>query len=285
MATGDEATVLAAAFDALGLGPSPPGVVVLADRPGRRRVARVGDIVVKAFSSAERSAWRREVAGLGAVAGWAFAPRVVATGERYCAVRWIDGVVPMDGPADEVTVHAAIGPVLAALHEVAPGGLAPWPVVDRLLARLAHPPPACPAALAADVARLVRPLLPLVTTDRFVHGDWGTANVLVGADDPTRVVAVIDFEDAHLGDAAEDFAWPVLAGPASDEVGAMARSYAARRSLGPHGVERLVVAGVEKCLDVLGWSMAPATQARFHDRCRRTLEELTAGSWPVWPTG
>lgn len=107
------------------------------------------------------------------------------------------------------------------------------------------------------------------------------ANVLVRPDDPARIVAIIDFEDAHRGDEAEDFAWQVLAGPTSTQLTAMAATYG--RALGPHAVERLVVAGAEKCLDVLGWTLSGPDGPRFRERCVATLDQLVAGPWPAWP--
>ena len=277
MPAGDEVEALDDALATLGAGAGE----VLADHPGRRRVVRAGDVVVKAFASVERAAWARELAGLRAVAGAGLAVELAGAGPRWTATRWVDGVVPMDQAVGTTEIHSALGPALAALHAVDAADLLPWSVVERVRSRLADPPAACPAALAADVDTLLRPLLPLVGDGAFVHGDWGTANVLVRRDDPTAVLVVIDFEDAHRGDPAEDFKWQVLAGPSSDEFAAMASSY--RRPLGPHATERLVVAGAELCLDVLGWSLAEPHRTRFHDRCRRTLDELVAGAWPEWP--
>lgn len=279
MGSGDEAEVLAAALATLGREVDE----VLAVQKGRRRVVRAGDVVVKAFASVEEAAWRREVAGLRALAGTGLAVEPVAVGERWTATRHVPGTtVPMRLGVDEGAIHRSLGPWLAALHAVAPAGLAPWSVVDRLRSRLAAPPPGCPPALAAAAGRLVEPWLGLVVDDAFVHGDWGTANVLVRPEAPTEVVVAIDLEDAHRGDPAEDFAWPVLAGPGGPpQQAAMAATYG--RSLGPHAVERLVVCGVEKCLDVLGWTLSGAEGARFHGRCRQTLEELVAGVRPPAP--
>ena len=207
-------------------------------------------------------------------------------GDGWSATRVLDGIVPMSTEVEEVAIHRAIGPPLAALHAVAPDGLPEWSVVDRLRAHLAAPPATCPPALARAVSSLVDPLLGAVTAPvGFVHGDWGTANVLVDPAALTRVLAVIDFEDAHAGDAAEDFKWQVLAGPTSDQFTAMAQTYvAAGGDLGADAVERLVVAGAELCLDVLGWSnLSPPVAERFHGRCRQTLEELVGGAWPTWP--
>lgn len=280
MPGGDEAAVLEDALRDLGLA----GIdTVLADHPGRRRVVRAGDVVIKAFAALETPAWARELAGLRALAGTGLAVELAASGRRWTATRWLDGVVPMDEAVANAAIHAALGPTLAALHGVDAGDLAPWPVVDRVRQRLAEAPSTCPSALATDVARMLAPLLPLVADGAFVHGDWGTANVLVRRDDPTAILAVIDLEDAHRGDAAEDFKWPVLAGPASEEYIAMAAAYG--RDLGRHAVERLVVAGAELCLDVLGWELSEPARSRFHGRCRQTLEELVAGAWPEWPHG
>jgi hypothetical protein len=286
--SGDEAAVLGAALVAVGadLG----DVEELAVQKGRRVVVRTGGLVVKAFASVEADAWARERSGLRALAGSAgrgLGVELVADGEGWVATRYLPGTdAPMRLGVGEAEVHRALGPVLARLHDVAPVGMAPWSVADRLRARLADPPAGCPTALAADVGRMVVPLLGLVVDGTFVHGDWGTANVLVRVDDPAEVVAVMDLEDAHTGDPAEDFAWPVLAGPAGPEavqLPAMASTYG--RSLGPHAVERLVVCGAEKCLDVLGWTLSGEQGARFFDRCRRTLEELVAGRWPEAPGG
>lgn len=284
MSGADEVEVLASALAALGL--AEHEVTVLADHAGRRRVVRAGDVVVKAFAPVEEAAWRREVAGLRAVAGRSWAPEVAGTGERWTATKFIDAVVPMNEGVDNAAIHTAIGPALAALHDVEPNGLAPWPLADRIRAFVAAPPPACPPALAAAVGRLVEPLLPLVRDGGFVHGDWGTANVLVHPDRLTEVIAVIDFEDAHAGDPAEDGKWQVLSGPTSEDLVAMGAAYrSAGGDLGPHATERLVVAGAELCLDVLGWANLSLPVAdRFHTRCRQTLEELVAGTWPVWTT-
>ena len=45
-----------------------------------------------------------------------------------------------------------------------------------------------------------------------------------------------------------------------------------------------VVAGAELCLDVLGWQLEGETAERFWARCRQTLDELVAGTWPAWPS-
>lgn len=283
MGSGDEDEVRAAAVAALGIHGGDEGdLEVLAVQKGRRVAVRRGTVVIKAFDPSEVAAFDRERAGLAAVAGRGLAVELVASGERWVATRYVGGTtVPMHLDVGEVAIHHALGRSLARLHDVPPAGLAPWSVVDRLRGRVADPPPRCPPGLAAAVGRMVEPLLGLVADGTFVHGDWGTANVLVRPEAPTEVVAIVDFEDAHRGDAAEDFAWQVLAGPVGPQIAAMTSTYG--RSLGPHPDERLVVAGAEKCLDVLGWTLSGDRGPRFHERCRATLEELVDGTWPPAP--
>lgn len=48
--------------------------------------------------------------------------------------------------------------------------------------------------------------------DTIVHGDLGPEHILVEGD---HVSGVIDFGDTHLGDAANDLAWPLYGAPAA----------------------------------------------------------------------
>ncbi|MEV4124485.1 phosphotransferase [Nocardia sp. NPDC049707] len=57
--------------------------------------------------------------------------------------------------------------------------------------------------------------------DTVVHGDLGPEHVLV---DGGRLAGVIDFGDVHLGDAANDLAWP-LYGASTDFADAVADAY------------------------------------------------------------
>jgi aminoglycoside phosphotransferase (APT) family kinase protein len=257
---------------------------VLAEHPGRRIVVRSGELVVKVFEPAEQGAFEREAAGLRALAGTGLSVPLVEVGERWVATTSVAGVMAMGAEVENAGIHAAIGGWLARLHAVGPLGLPAWPVVDRLRALLDSPPAAtCPPALAAAVGRLVEPLLGAVVDGAFVHGDWGTANVLVDPTDRLRVLAIMDFEDSHHGDPAEDVKWQVLAGPTSEELVSMRSSYvAAGGRLGADAVERLVVAGAEICLEVLGWDLRGEARGRMHGRCLATLDELVAGVWPDW---
>ncbi|HWI05308.1 MAG TPA: phosphotransferase [Acidimicrobiales bacterium] len=261
-------------------------LLVLADHPGRRQVVRAGDTVVKAFAPSERPAWRREVAALRALTGTALAPALVGTGPLWTATMWVDGVDATGLAGDILAVHRCLGAWLARIHLVKPAGMLDLSVVDRLREHLADPPTPCPDALARALRTTIEPWVPLVCGGRrvFVHGDWGTSNVLFAAAASPRVAAVIDFEDAHVGDPAEDFRWQVLAGPDSTEYTAMSSAYTlAGGTLGPNAAERLALAGVELCLDALRWEMPREQRVLLRERCLHTLDDVVSGRLPEPP--
>ena len=260
--------------------------VVLADQPGRRCVVRIGDLVVKAVAPSEHAAWRREESGLRAMIGAGMAAPLVASGPLWTATGWVEGVSPAHCALDMVNLHRSLGEHLARLHEVGPTGMGPWPVADRLAALLEAPPACCPPSLVRGIARMVGPWmrLPAAAMQRYVHGDWGTSNVLVHPRDTTIMLTVVDFEDSHIGDPAEDFRWQVLAGPQSVEHSAMRIGYGnAGRTLGPDASERLALSGAELCLDMLRWDAPGDRVVAFHNRCLQTLDELVSGQLPEAP--
>ena len=88
--------------------------VVLADHPGRRRVVRVGGIVVKAFAPIEAMACQREACGLRATAGTGLAVELIASGPLWTATRWVEGVDPMLVDVDPDAIHGSPGRLLGA---------------------------------------------------------------------------------------------------------------------------------------------------------------------------
>jgi aminoglycoside phosphotransferase len=267
---GDEVEAQRAACDALAL--SAPDL--LRDLPGRRRVLRAGDVVLKAFATAELYAWLRERAGLRALQGTGLAPDLLSEGERWVAVSWIESEPPED---NEQMVHEALGRWLRRLHDVSPDGLVPWPLADRLRHHLQSPPPGCSQDLAADVAAAAQGWLPHLREETFVHGDWGDSNVLSAVDEPARILCIIDFEDVRVGDAAEDFKWQAMTGPTSTMLPPMLDSYG---DLGPRAGERLAAATAEHCLEVLGWGGSGSGRARTESVCLPTLRALADGWLP-----
>ncbi|HWG56218.1 MAG TPA: phosphotransferase family protein [Gaiellaceae bacterium] len=100
--------------------------------------------------------------------------------------------------ADELAkIHAVPPARLPFLHEVDP--------VARFYEELdsvGEPHPAIELGLHWVKERLPRHREPVV-----LHGDWRIGNVAVDAD---GLVAVLDWEFAHLGDPAEDLCWPLV---------------------------------------------------------------------------
>jgi aminoglycoside phosphotransferase (APT) family kinase protein len=95
---------------------------------------------------------------------------------------------------------------LARIHAIPPLDFLPrGDVVARFLAELdsvGEPHPALEYGLA-----WVRGRLPGSRDPVFLHGDWRIGNLAV---DRTGIVAVLDWEFAHVGDPVEDVAWPLV---------------------------------------------------------------------------
>ena len=257
------------------------GGELMRDLPGRRRVVRYGDVVVKALAPVERAAWSRELAGLRALHHSDLAPSLIASGERWTATEWVEGMPPGSLEFEEGPMHRVLGEALARLHDRPPDELPEWSVADRLQERFDDPPAACPAELLRGVRDLTAGWLPLLRHDAFVHGDWGTSNVLVRADHPMDVLAIIDFEDAHIGDPAEDFRWQAMAGPTSTQLPSMLAGYG--RDLGRDSAQRIGIAAAELCLEMLGWDLPEPERSRSHGAGRATLRALVDGWRPGRP--
>ncbi len=248
---------------------------LLKDLPGRRRIVRYGELVVKAFATAEAEAFERERAGLQALGATGLAPALVSHGERWVAIDWLDGEPIEEGDDD---VHRSLGRWLSRLHAVDPADLPTWPLADRLRATLANPPDSCPADLVPALGEAADRWILHLRRDTFVHGDWGDSNVLANSTDPVDICAIIDFEDCHMGDAAEDFRWQAMTGPASTMLAPMLQAYG---DLGPHAGERIAAATTELIVDALGWSSEPQYIERTQRNCLPTLRALIDGWLPA----
>ncbi len=112
---------------------------------------------------------------------------------------------------DEPYAHARsvlvsqLGEAAALLHAVAPesvpglGEVHPLQKYREVLDLLGHHSPTFELAFRWLDAHRPKPIDPVI-----VHGDFRLGNVIV---QPTGLVAVLDWELAHLGDPAEDLGW------------------------------------------------------------------------------
>ena len=106
------------------------------------------------------------------------------------------------------------GRILARIHaiDVAATGL------DKVLARI-RPAEAVelhwqryreygtPQPMIDYTARWLIDNLPPATTPALVHNDFRNGNLMISPDCPTGVVAVLDWETAHIGDPMRDLGW------------------------------------------------------------------------------
>ncbi len=111
-----------------------------------------------------------------------------------------------------------LGEQLARIHRLA--------LTHPAVVALPHPPPGIAPALAALesatqhlwklgephpalelAARWLRQHAPAATEAVLVHGDFRVGNLMIG---PEGLRGVFDWEFAHVGDAAEDLAWPCV---------------------------------------------------------------------------
>jgi aminoglycoside phosphotransferase (APT) family kinase protein len=151
--------------------------------------------------------------------------------------------------------------------------------VERMAAELAtvdEPHPAIEYGLAWLRERRPNPL-----PDVVCHGDFRIGNVAV---DHGGVVALLDWEFAHLGDPRDDLAWPL---PRAWRFGADARHVGGVGELEPYVARYNELTGLDVSpeelywWEVLGnvkWAVGCLTQARRHlDRVDRSVELAVLG--------
>jgi aminoglycoside phosphotransferase (APT) family kinase protein len=132
----------------------------------------------------------------------------------------------------------------------------------RQLWALGEPHPALELA-----ARWLYKYAPACATPVLVHGDFRIGNLLVG---PDGLRGVIDWEFAHVGDPAEDLAWPCVRSWrfGHDEqrlggIGGFEEFYQAYLAAGGRAVDRQAMAYWE-ILGNLRWAVGCIAQANRH---------------------
>jgi aminoglycoside phosphotransferase (APT) family kinase protein len=146
-------------------------------------------------------------------------PNVVASGQmdgrQYLVTRWLDGeALPpkmLRDPglaAGRARLNEDCAHALAGIHAITPPDDFGLEQEDRLavcrgwLDVMGEPRPVLELAYRWLVANRPAAGPPVV-----VHGDFRLGNLLVG---PQGLVAVLDWEVAHIGDRHEDLAWPTI---------------------------------------------------------------------------
>ncbi|MGB3483018.1 MAG: phosphotransferase family protein [Mycobacterium sp.] len=116
-------------------------------------------------------------------------------------------------PAQRATLADNMIRMLADLHDIEPGsvGLGDWGrpagYLERQLRRWLKQWESSATAPRAEVAELHSRLaaaLPASPYPGIVHGDFKIDNLMVAADDPTRILGVLDWEMSTLGDTLTD---------------------------------------------------------------------------------
>jgi len=99
-----------------------------------------------------------------------------------------------------VEIHAAEGPSLDSFRR--PGSYAERQV--RRFTQLWEINKTRDLPAVDDVSRLLAERLPEPLPETVVHGDYRLGNMMVARDDPTRIVAVLDWEMGAIGDPRAD---------------------------------------------------------------------------------
>lgn len=146
-------------------------------------------------------------------------PQVIGT--RFYVMEWVAGRVFADlrlpglQPAERRAIYLDLARVLAKLHQVDPeqGGLAdfgrPGNYYERQIARWSRQYQASKLADIEPMDKLLAWLpqnIPDASRTVIAHGDFRLGNVILHPTEP-RVVAVLDWELATLGDALADLGY------------------------------------------------------------------------------
>lgn len=242
---------------------------------GRRVIAQYGCVIIKSFSVDEINAWNRELSALQAIQSYSFAPKLLEKGERWIAIRKEEGIPAIQLNCNRKGLHSQLGSLLKEIHKLEPNGMQTWSLEERLVEALVNSSREIPFSIIKSISNLTEKWSFALRDDGFVHGDWGLSNVLVNNHSLCDSMIVIDFEDSHIGDPAEDFRWQALAGPNSNQLSDMLSGYG--NTLGLHASERISLATAELSLNVLGWAQQGS---KWQDQSYSTLKALADGWLP-----
>ncbi|MDH6235260.1 phosphotransferase family protein [Cryobacterium sp. CG_9.6] len=144
-------------------------------------------------------------------------------GVPFYVMNFLSGITVADevptllsSPEQRASTSAAVVDTLVQLHRVpvAEGGLATFGRPDGYLRRQVERFGGLWSVNTTrdlpDVARIGRWLganIPLSQTASVIHGDYRTGNLLFAADAPARVLAVLDWEMATVGDPLADLGY------------------------------------------------------------------------------
>jgi aminoglycoside phosphotransferase (APT) family kinase protein len=148
----------------------------------------------------------------------------------FYVMEYLDGVVfgediPTDWaktPADRERLSLAYITTLARLHEVDPEAVGlgdfgrPQGFVERQIRRWGEQWERSKTAERPEIEKLqrrMRAALPAEGPPAIVHGDYRLGNLMFAKDDPGRVLAVLDWEMATLGDPLTDLGWVIMSWP------------------------------------------------------------------------
>lgn len=187
---------------------------------------------------------------------------------------FVDGETELDAPGTPERTRQ-LAELLARLHEVDPSGLNLLPrrmSPDAPDATLAEPPV---VGRIRDALRAAGP--PPPARPALLHGDYWPGNVLWRAG---RIAAVVDWEDAALGDPLADLAGARLEALwlwGEDAMQRFTEQYGVRRPAAELARWDLWAAA-KPALRLGGWGLAPDDEAAMRDRLEwfvaRALNEL-----------